>query len=160
MSGISFIINQLKYPKNYQRKFKNRMKIKYKNIEGELQFTVGGYYALDRDGCIYYPELIFLGQSNTGALYAYGAIISDNDDKGNIVILEEAELLNTLTLVDFIKYLKYEISMNRLDSIELTETASTIIYHLEKHDIRVFDNVKEYIRNKEYLKLLKQTNNE
>ena len=139
------------------------MRIKYKDIDGELQFIPRGYYALHSDGCILYPELIFIGQSNTGALYAYGAIISDNDDKGNIVILEEAELLKTLSLVDFVKYLKYEITMNRLNPQELTERVNNMIFYLEKHDIKVFDNVKEYVRNKEfskYLKLLKQRNNE
>ena len=136
------------------------MILKYKNIEGELKFAPSGYYALDRDGSIYSPELIFIGQDNNNALYCYGAIIALNDDKGNVVILDEAELRQTMTLSDLIKYLKYEIKMNRLDTLDLIDTAENIINRLGINGVRVFDNVKEYVRNREFLNLLKQNSNE
>lgn len=137
------------------------MKIKYKNIEGELIPCHEGYVVIQSDGGITYPDFIFVGQDDQENIHCYGAIIVD-DNVENVLLLDDDDILKqTITQYDLERYLKYETILNGgADEKELEFYANNILKIAEFRKVYVFEPAKRYVKNKLYINILKVNKNE
>lgn len=138
------------------------MKIKYKGNEGELMPVSNGICLVTDEGAIYFPEYLCTIQDPEGLIYVYPAVYIPDDHY--LSISEEDNIQTSLMYYDIQRFVENEIRENRLEDTErdkdyLIKKINLLIEEVHFRKIFISEVALTRIKNKEYLNLLKQTNN-
>lgn len=143
------------------------MKVRYKNKIGNLLPVNKGYFVIDKDGYISFPSLLFICNDDKYNLCIYPIIVAPTDNENPSVLEydDNIELLQKATIPDIEKYCKRiicdnKIKTSRCDEEYICKEVFNIIKEMEYRDIYISEFLREYIRDKKFLNLLKQNSNE